>query len=44
MIGVWTAVLVQAAAMSPATTGDVTLDAFRAACVPHRQDMAGTYG
>lgn len=42
MIGVWTAVLVQAAAMSPTTTGDVTLDAFRAACVPHRQDMAAT--
>lgn len=41
MIGIWAAMgLAQAAAMSPATTGDLALDTFRAACVPHRQDYA----
>lgn len=38
MIGFWAAALVQSAAMQPATTGDLALDTFRAACVPHRQD------
>lgn len=38
MIGLWAAALVQSAAMQPATTGDLALDTFRAACVPHRQN------
>lgn len=38
MIGIWAAAALQSAAMSPATTGDLALDTFRAACVPHRQD------
>lgn len=38
MIGVWAAALLQSATMSPATTGDLALDTFRAACTPHRQD------
>jgi hypothetical protein len=38
MIGLWAAALVQSAAMQPATTGDLALDTFRAACIPHRQD------
>lgn len=40
MIGLWAAAVVQSAGMTPATTGDPALDAFRAACVPHRQDYA----
>lgn len=40
MIGLWAAAMVQSAAMSPAATGDLALDTFRAACVPHRQDYA----
>lgn len=42
MIGVWAAALVQSAAMSPATTGDLALDTFRAACTPHRQNHVAT--
>ena len=38
MVGLWAAALVQSAAMQPATTGDLALDTFRAACTPHRQD------
>ena len=38
MIGLWAAAIVQSAAMTPATTGDAALDAFRAACTPHRQN------
>ena len=40
MIGIWAAAIVQSAAMSPATTGDLALDTFRAACTPYRQDYA----